>query len=407
MSEGIFDISMNSLSDDTIMIDETGNTIEEKQEQASGEAAQETASAAEQSSESTQQYTEDFIEFNDDGLSEDDQHAKESEETQEEEEAIIEDDASDQDTQGESQDSAKTSPSPIYSLASALYEDGILPNLDEENIPQDGQALANAVQKEIESGIENFIHNLPEDLKVVLSNYKEGVPLNDLLENRSAQMRYNSINDEVLGEDTNLQRQIITNDFKNRGFSDAKIKKYLDRFEDLGDLEEEAKSSLDSLKEFESQREEHIKQQTAQQKAAQEAQAQEMMKNIQNTVEEVTEIIPGVKINKRMRDKVFSSMTRAVDTDQYGNPVNALMQKRAENPIEFEMKLHYLFNVTKGFEDWSAISNKATTSAMSQFEKTISKGSDLKTTGKPASLPNTAQVDEDLAKGLTSLFGKK
>jgi len=43
-----------------------------------------------------------------------------------------------------------------------------------------------------------------------------------------------------------------------------------------------------------------------------------------------------------------------------------------ENPVEFELKLHYLFEVTKGFTDFSKLTEKGKKDATKSFEAAVS-----------------------------------
>jgi len=49
------------------------------------------------------------------------------------------------------------------------------------------------------------------------------------------------------------------------------------------------------------------------------------------------------------------------------------MRDRRENPIDFDSKLYYLYEMTNGFKDLSKITNKSETKAISKLERDLRK----------------------------------
>ena len=50
---------------------------------------------------------------------------------------------------------------------------------------------------------------------------------------------------------------------------------------------------------------------------------------------------------------------------------NQLMKDRRDNPVEFDSKLYYLYEITGGFKDFSKITTTATTKAATDFERAL------------------------------------
>ena len=61
-----------------------------------------------------------------------------------------------------------------------------------------------------------------------------------LKDNKLQELEYTTISEDKLTEDTNLQKKLVRNYLKEKGFKDAKIEREVTRYEDLGDLETEA-----------------------------------------------------------------------------------------------------------------------------------------------------------------------
>ena len=93
-----------------------------------------------------------------------------------------------------------------------------------------------------------------------------------------------------------------------------------------------------------------------------------ILEDFKGTLKETKEILPGVTINDNIKDDIYKSLTTVVDIDQYGQPMNNIAKARAEDPIGFDVKLAYLFEVTKGFNDWSTVVSAGKKNAIKDFE---------------------------------------
>jgi hypothetical protein len=103
-----------------------------------------------------------------------------------------------------------------------------------------------------------------------------------------------------------------------------------------------------------------------------------------------------------MRKKTLDSMLQIVGEDANGTPLNGIMKARSEDPVAFDMKVAYLMNLTNNFTDFSAIKATAKTSAVKEFEKTLSKGNNVsRSSGAPKKV-NDGEVD--ILEGLKSFM---
>jgi len=131
------------------------------------------------------------------------------------------------------------------------------------------------------------------------------------------------------------------------------------------------KESLESLKIVESKRIAQLAE-IREKEAADRELAQEKIDNdLKNAIYNKKEFIEGVKVNKTIQDKVYSSITKIVGKSPTGILENQLMKDRRENPIEFDSKLYYLYEMTKGFKDFSSFNRKSETSAINKLEKEL------------------------------------
>jgi hypothetical protein len=160
-------------------------------------------------------------------------------------------------------------------------------------------------------------------------------------------------------------------------FSDSKIKKEVDRLEELGTIIEEAKDVLPDvttmIKARERQEVEAIKQREEQSKKLSERQMAELQEYINNTEE-----VGGIKLNKKLKDNWMKEY-QLVPTEQ-GNKVNPVFQNRANNPQEFDA-LFRLYNAMGLFKwdarskkyspDFSAIKSLGKKDAISDLERAV------------------------------------
>ncbi len=142
--------------------------------------------------------------------------------------------------------------SPISPFASLLHEKGFLPNLDWDKFEASDNkidALAEAMRSEVEIANGNFINSFPPELIETARAVANGVPFKDLKGPTLKQLDYSKIEGKELAEDTELQKKLVSEHLTSKGFKPKKISKLLETYEDTGSLEDEAKDSLEELKE--------------------------------------------------------------------------------------------------------------------------------------------------------------
>jgi|TARA_R110000822_G_scaffold152112_8_gene291351 hypothetical protein len=264
------------------------------------------------------------------------------------------------------------SPNLFSSFASELHSKGVLPSLDLDTAKiEDTEGLATVIKGEIDAQAKNYIiSKIGEDGYDAL---EKGISLAQYQQHTNTVDTLNSITDEGLAEDLDLAKRVILQDYINQGLTEVRAKRILQKTIDLGEeaVLEDAKESITSLKVYEENRIQSEKV-AATQRNADAVQAQEKIDNdLKSAIYTKKSIIEGMTINKTIQDKVYKSITQVVGESPDGVMENKLMQDRRENPIEFDSKLYYLYEITKGFSDFSTITTKASSKAASDFEKAL------------------------------------
>lgn len=260
-------------------------------------------------------------------------------------------------------DSSESSPNLFSSVADVLFEQGLLPSLDSSENIKSVDDLANVVKKEIDAQasikIEEYLSNL--DLEKIAKSKQE---LTDL----------NSIDEDYLKNNLEVAKQLIYQDYINQGLSEDRAKKLLNKTLDLGEemIIEEALESKESLKQFNLRLEEQAKL-DAQKKLEQEKQEQiKLEQEVKKLVFESKDLVKGLPVTKALKDRVYKSMTEIVSKNpQTGELENKFIKDRNTNPIEFDTRMYYLYELTNGFRDLSNISKQVESKAVKKMEQAM------------------------------------
>jgi len=302
----------------------------------------------------------------------------ELDESDEEEDVIDEDDNDEDDEDKDKEDqpsqkiNKKQSSSPLIPYAKLLKDEGILPNLDLKEFDGTSEGLKEAMFNEIMGAVEYYKDQLPDRIKTIINNYEEGVPLEKLIESDREEVEISKISDDDLKDDIKIQKNILRSYLKKTTkFSDNKIDKQIQFLEDSGDLEDEAISAKDELKSIIDSEKTKAVEEAKARKIEDQKRVQRELKSLEDKIKATDEIIPGVKLNTKSKDNLYKSLTTPAGVDKSGNPVNKIVAARMEDPMGFEIKLHYLFDITKGFTDFSKLSDKGKKDAMKEFEDVV------------------------------------
>lgn len=253
--------------------------------------------------------------------------------------------------------SANNSSSPLQLIASTLQAEGVI-DLEEGIEITSSKQIMDAVRKRI---AENEFADLTEDQKTYVEALRAGIPEEDIKQNFKNLQALDTINEEGIKENEELQKALITEDLVIKGLPRNKAELMAKRSVELGESEADALEAYSSLKETESNR---IKEETARLKKEKEAEiktAKENLEKLKTTVLSTEEFITGFPTNSSTRQKVYDTMTKIVGHDKEGNPLNALAKARVENPEKMEMIESYLFEVTKGFTNFDIFKSKLKT----------------------------------------------
>lgn len=247
-----------------------------------------------------------------------------------------------------------SAPTDVYaSFAKAVYEEGVFSEFDQEEFTKlatelgsPAKALIELNKRTIEHYVKNELESYPEEIRKLAENYQEGVPLDELIQIQSDEIRLNNITDQTLAGDEGLRRQMIIEDLKNRGFTESEAGEEYNLYVESAIDDKRAVQARDRLI---SKQEEVLQSKAEQAKLAKDNRLKAIEKSRENLKEKVDaakEFIPGIEVNNRDKSLVFNALTKPVARDARGNELNEIMMTRAKNPVHFDTMVAYLF--TKG-----------------------------------------------------------
>ena len=243
------------------------------------------------------------------------------------------------------------SPNFFSSIAAALVDEGVFPDLNEDEISQikGPEDFRDLIDRQIKSGID-------EANQRVLEALNAGVEPTAIQNYERVLSYLNSIDDASLEDESekgeNLRKNIIYQDYINRGFSKERATKEVEKSFRAGTDIEDAKESLTGNKDFyKGQYNDLIKEgKEAEAKEAkkQKEQAEELKKSI------LTEkkIFGDIEIDKNTRQRVYDNVAKPIYKDpDSGEYLTAVQKYQREHPVEFSKNLGLLFTLTDGFKN--------------------------------------------------------
>ena len=279
--------------------------------------------------------------------------------------------------EGSSSEEDSTSPEPNFysSIASALKEEGALPDLEDSEIeatqePEDFVAL---IKKQVQAGIDDIHRRVAEALD-------NGVQP-DAIKNYENTIAYlNSLTEEAIKAETpegeDIRRRLIQQDLMNRGYKAERATALTNKFFANGDDIDEALAALEGNKEHFTSKYQQIlddaKKATENEKKAIKKQAEELKKDILNS----ETVLGDIKLDKATRQKVYDNVSKPVYKDpDTGQVLTALQKYRKENENDYIKYMGLFFTLTNGFKDMDNIikpqAKKEIKSKLRELEHTL------------------------------------
>lgn len=244
-----------------------------------------------------------------------------------------------------------TSPDFFSSIANAFAEEGIFPDLDDETIKgiKTAQDFRNAIDEQIKAGLDEQQRRVAE----ALNNNVEP----DKIRQYEGLISYlNTINEDDLSSEGEqgeiLRKRILYQDYINRGFSQERAEKAVNRAIANGTDIEDAKEALESNKTFFKEEYQQLlddaKAERENEKRENEARAERLKKSI---LEGNMKLFEEVDLNTKVRQTAFDAISKPIYKDpKTGETYTAIQKLELDNSEEFLAKLGLIYALTDGFK---------------------------------------------------------
>ena len=261
------------------------------------------------------------------------------------------------------------------SIAKALKEDGVFPDLDDESLksvvnPEDFAAI---VEKQIQQKLDDKQKRIDEALTV-------GVEPTEIKKYENSISYLKSITEDAIineaAEGEQLRKQLIFQDFINRGYSKERatreVQKSLNTGTDIEDAKEALQSNLDY---FTEEYEDLINDAKEAQKAADATKAAQM-ENLKTTILSADKTFTDIQINQATRQKIFDNIAKPVYTDEKtGEKLTAIQKYERDNRVDFLKNISMVFTLTDGFKNFDGLTKnkvrKELNKGIKELEHTI------------------------------------
>lgn len=243
-----------------------------------------------------------------------------------------------------------SSPNTFSSIARAFADEGILPDLSDEDIDKinSPESLRDAIDQQIKAGLDERQKRIDAAL-----NY--GVDNSEVKKFEQALSYLDSISDDALSAENqqgdNLRKQLIYQDFINRGYNKERATKMVERSFNSGTDIDDAREALKSNKEFFKDEYDAVVEDAKKAQEKEEAKRKEQAEQLKKSILEDKKFFGEIDIDKATRQKVYENISKPVYKDsETGEYYTALQKYEMDNHSEFMKNVGLLFTLTDGFK---------------------------------------------------------
>ena len=242
------------------------------------------------------------------------------------------------------------SPNTYSSIAKAFADEGIFPDLEDDEVEKidSAESLRAAIDKQIQAGLDEKQKRIDQAL-----NY--GVETSEIKKYEQTLTYLDSLNENAItAEDAqgeNLRKQLIYQDFINRGYNKDRALKMVERSFNAGTDIDDAKEALKSNKEFFQDEYDSLIEEAKKAQEKEEANKKEQAEKLKKSILEDKKFFGEIEIDKNTRQKVFDNISKPVWKDpETGEYYTALQKYEMDNHSDFMKNVGLLFTLTDGFK---------------------------------------------------------
>ena len=243
-----------------------------------------------------------------------------------------------------------TSPNFYSSIAKTFAEDGVFQNLDEEALSKvnDAESFLDLVEQQVQS-------KLDEKQKRIDQALNAGIEPTQIQRFENNMKILNSITEDSISEEgekgENLRKNIIYEDYIQKGFSKERAIKAVERSIAAGTDIEDAKEALQSCKDQVNKAYNDAIKKAEEEKANEEKELKEQAEALKKSILSDKKSFGDLEIDKSTRQRVFDAISKPVFTDpETGERLTALQKYEADNHNDFMKYVGLTYVLTDGFK---------------------------------------------------------
>ena len=243
-----------------------------------------------------------------------------------------------------------TSPNFYSSIAKTFAEDGVFQNLNDDALSKvnDAESFIDLMEQQIQSKLDEKQKRIDKALNAGIEptqvqRYENNIKILD------------SITEEAITEEgekgENLRKNIIYEDYIQKGFSKERAIKAVERSIAAGTDIEDAKESLQSCKDQVNKAYNNALKEAEEEKANEEKELKEQAEALKKSILSDKKPFGDLEIDKNTRQRVFDAISKPVFTDpETGERLTAIQKFEADNHNDFMKYVGLTYVLTDGFK---------------------------------------------------------
>lgn len=245
------------------------------------------------------------------------------------------------------------------SIANALVDDGVLEYLDKDTVSaiKDADTFRDAIESEIKNRFDSQQQELLEAMGY-------GADVRELHDLQEMITYLDNIDPSILDneEDQNaveLRKQLIGQHYTNLGMNENQVRREIDKSFNAGTDIEDAKEALEAQKDLYKQVYQNKINKAKLEEEQRQTERQTRQKQLIDTIMDTEEPFDGIKIDKRIRNKIVENIYTPSVKGADGNYYSKLQAYQNEHPDEFLQKIGTIYTITDGFKNFEKLIGKA------------------------------------------------
>lgn len=282
------------------------------------------------------------------------------------------------DEEGEDTESAGASPNDndfYSSIANACAVDGAFQHLDDDAVKKvkTAEDFFNLIEMEANARFDS-------KQQMLIKALENGVEATDIKRYENTLSYIDSIQEKDLVEESEkgeaLRRNIIFQDFLNKGYSQDRAKKLTERTIEAGTDIEDAKDALISNRDYFQGEYERLLRDAQAEADRVTVERKQQADKLKNSILKDKQLFGDIEVTPAIRQKVIDNIARPMYRDpETGDMYTALQKYEMENRADFIKYVGTIFTLTNGFQDFDSFIKgkvqKEKKKGLRELEKTL------------------------------------